>query len=123
MIKAILIGLIFSCTLMAREPAIEPTFGLSIDEMAEVSPQDARGFNFSGSATSDKVTLPRSDFDALIVLLSLLIVTPTILMVSLNIAKKRELSLRDKDKDSDFVLVLEDYKKELEEKDKLKKVG
>lgn len=121
MIKAILIGLIFSCTLNAREPAIEPTFGLSIDEMAEVSPQDARGFNFSGSTTSDKVTLPRSDFDALIVLLSLLIVTPTILMVSLNIAKKRELSLRNKD--SDFVLVLEDYKKEQEEKEKLKKVG
>ena len=121
MIRVILVSFIFCTTLIAREPAIEPTFGLSIDEMAEVSPQDARGFNFSGSTASDKVTLPRSDFNALIVLLSLLIVTPTILMVSLKIAKKRELNLRNKD--SDFVLVLEDYKKELEEKEKLKKVG
>ncbi len=121
MVKVILLSLIFATSLMAREPAIEPTFGLSIEEMSEVSPQDARGFNFGGAKTSDKVVLPRSDFIGLMVLLSLLMITPAILMVSLRIAKKKELQLRDKDRD--FVLVLEDYRKELAEKEKIKKTG
>ena len=121
MIKLILISLIFWTTLLARGPAIEPTFGLSIEEMAEVSPSNARGFDLGGTSTSKKVTLPKSDLNALIVLLSLLIITPAIIMVSLRVAKKREMQHRHID--SDFILVLEDYKKEQAEKEKLKKIG
>ena len=121
MIKVFLVSIILSTTLMARGPAIEPTFGLSIEEMAEVSPQDARGFNFGIDAARGKVVLPRSDFNALLILLSLLIISPTILLVSLTVAKKRELKLRHKD--NDFVLILEDYRKEKEEKEKIKKAG
>ena len=115
---------LFCTSLMAREPAIEPTFGLSIEEMSEVSPKDARGFNFKGPSrgvSSDVVVLPRSDFNGLMILLSLLIITPTILMVSLSIAKKLE--IKHLQKDNDFILVLEDYRKEKEEEKKLKKAG
>ncbi|RLA61676.1 MAG: hypothetical protein DRQ88_08400 [Epsilonproteobacteria bacterium] len=117
--KILILFILFSSSLFGREPAIEPIFGLSIDEISEISPKDARGFNFSGTSTENTVVLPRSDFNGLIMLLSLLIVTPTILMVSLGIAKKKEMKRLQKDKD--FILILEDYRKEKE--DKIKKAS
>lgn len=41
------IGLVLNTQINARQPAVDPIMGLSIDEYKEVSPQDARGYSFN----------------------------------------------------------------------------
>ena len=66
--------LIYSSFLFARGPAVEPTFGISIEESLAVSPEKSKGFNFiSKNQDKNYGTLKKINLEQLILFLILLI--------------------------------------------------
>ena len=76
---------IYSSFLFGRGPAVEPTFGISIEEQAAIKPSNAKGYDFSSQGYG---TLKKSKLNELIELLILLVSLPLFFFIFLNINKK-----------------------------------
>jgi hypothetical protein len=101
--------LFYSSFLFARGPAVEPIFGISIEEQLAVSPEKSKGFNFiSTNQEKEYGTLEKSNLEQLILLLIFLISMPLLFFIFLNLNKKSQ----DKDK---YLEILEKYPKNSEE--------
>jgi hypothetical protein len=104
--------ILYSSYLFGRGPAIEPTFGISIENQKIIRPDKAKGFNFSTEINqNDYGTLEKSKLEELIVLLILLVSLPLFFFIFLNLNKKRK-------SDDQYLEILENYPKNIEEEKK-----
>lgn len=104
--------IIYSSFLFGRGPAVEPIIGISIENQKIISPNKAKGFNFSTEVKeSEYGTLEKSKLEELIVLLILLVSLPLFFFILLNFNKKRK-------PDDQYLEILENYPKDIDKNKK-----
>ncbi len=90
------IFLLNSSILFARGPAVEPIFGISVENRLAVNPSLAKGFDWSSQKSDPDIgTLEKSNLEELILLLILLVSLPLIFFIFLNLNKKGQQKTED----------------------------